>query len=406
MNMIHKTKNYILGFQHVLAMFGSTVLVPFITGLDTSIAILCAGICTLLFHLTTKGIVPVFLGSSFAFIPAMLLVLKDYDTASLKGGIIMAGLVYVVIAGFIKLYGSQKIKDYFPPIVLGPIIIAIGLKLSPIALSMSGYSPSGTNYTYFAIAFITLFTMLGVSFLQKSFFRFMPILVAIFVGYIVSIIFTDVDFTPVANASWFGLSSSSIDTLFTMPKFNIGAIFIVAPIAMVTFLEHLGDIQTNGSVVGKDFTKNPGLHRTLLGDGLASMVAGLLGGPANTTYAENTGVLAATKMYDPKIIRIAACMAIALAFLGKLIAIIHNLPTAVMGGVSMILFGLIATIGMKVIIEAKLDFNNYKNLSIPAIILIIGIFVDTLEVAHNIEISGLFLATVIGVVLNKVLPNR
>ena len=404
--MIYKAKNYILGLQHVLAMFGSTVLVPFITGLDTSVALLCAGLSTLTFHLVTKGIVPVFVGSSFAFIPAIILVLKNYDETYLKGGIIVAGLVYVFIAGFIKLYGVQKIKSYFPPIVLGPIIIAIGLKLSPIALSMSGYSAENSNYISLLIAFITLFTMVGISFLQKSFFRFMPILVAIFVGYLFSMAFGLVDFTAVANAPWFALSSNAINTIFSMPKFNLTVIFIVAPIALVTFLEHLGDIQTNGSVVGKDFTKNPGLHRTLLGDGLASMLAGILGGPANTTYAENTGVLAATKMYDPKIIRIAAFMAILLAFLGKLTALIQSLPTPVMGGVSMILFGLIATIGIKVIIEAKLDFNNYKNLTIPALILITGIFVDSLHITNNIQLSGLFLATVFGIVLNKILPER
>lgn len=404
--MIHKTKNYILGFQHVLAMFGSTVLVPFITGLDTSIALLCAGLATLTFHLVTKGIVPVFVGSSFAFIPAIVLVLKQYDETYLKGGIIIAGLVYIFIAGLIKIYAVQKVKSYFPPIVLGPIIIAIGLKLSPIALSMSGYSATGTNYTYLLIAMVTLFTMVGVSFLQKSFFRFMPILVAIFVGYLFSFAFGIVDFTPVANASWFGFSKGAVNTIFSMPTFNLSVIFIVAPIALVTFLEHLGDIQTNGSVVGKDFTKNPGLHRTLLGDGLATMLAGIIGGPANTTYAENTGVLAATKIYDPKIIRIAACMAILLAFIGKLTALIQSLPTPVMGGASMMLFGLIATIGIKVIIEAKLDFNNYKNLTVPALILIIGIFVDSLKITETVQLSGLFLATVFGIVLNKILPDR
>ncbi len=404
--MIHKTKNYILGIQHVFAMFGSTVLVPFITGLDTSIALLCAGLSTLLFHLVTKGIVPVFLGSSFAFIPAIALVLKEYDATYLKGGIITAGIVYIFIAGLIRLYGIQKIKSYFPSIVLGPIIISIGLKLSPIALSMSGYSNEGTNFISIGIAFVTLLIMIFVSFLQKSFFRFMPILVAIFVGYLFSIFFGEIDFTPVVNAPWFGLNSGSIDTIFSMPIFNINVIFIVAPISLVTFLEHFGDIQTNGSVVGKDFTKNPGLHRTLLGDGLASILAGLLGGPANTTYSENTGVLAATKVYNPQIIRIAACIAICLAFLGKLTALIQNLPSPVMGGISMMLFGLIATVGIKVIIEAKLDFNNYKNLTIPALILIIGIFVDSLQISETIQISGLFLATVFGVILNKVLPDR
>ncbi|MDR0484795.1 MAG: purine/pyrimidine permease [Alphaproteobacteria bacterium] len=399
-------KNYILGIQHVLAMFGSTVLVPFITGLDASIALLCAGLGTLLFQLTTKGIVPVFLGSSFAFISAMLLVLKEYDATYLKGGIIVAGVCYILFAVLVKIYGPQKIKSFFPPIVLGPIIIAIGLKLSPIALDMSGYSMTNPNYIYLAIAFITLLTMVGVSFLQKSFFRFMPIIIAIFVGFIVSMLCGLVDFSHIHEASWFGLSDKALSTIFSMPKFNLSVILIVAPISLVTFLEHLGDIQANGSVVGKDFTKDPGLHRTLLGDGLSTMLAGLLGGPASTTYAENTGVLAATKVYDPRILRIAAFMAVILAFMGKLTALIHSLPTPVMGGISMLLFGLIATIGIRVIIEAKLDFNNYKNLTIPALILIVGIFVDTLKFTEHVEFSGLFLATILGVILNKILPDR
>ncbi|MCL2566731.1 MAG: purine/pyrimidine permease [Alphaproteobacteria bacterium] len=399
-------KHYILGLQHVLAMFGSTVLVPFITGLDTSIALLCAGLGTLLFQLTTKGIVPVFLGSSFAFISAMILVLKEYDITYLKGGIIAAGLCYILFAAAVKIYGPQKIKSFFPPIVLGPIIIAIGLKLSPIALEMSGYSMTNPNYTHLVIAFITLLTMVSISFLQKSFFRFMPIIVAIFVGFIVSMLFGLVDFSHIKDAAWFGLSAKAISNISSMPKFNLSVVLIVAPISLVTFLEHLGDIQANGSVVGKDFTKDPGLHRTLLGDGLSTMLAGLLGGPASTTYAENTGVLAATKVYDPRILRIAAIMAVILAFMGKLTALIQSLPTPVMGGVSMLLFGLIATIGIRVIIEAKLDFNNYKNLTIPALILIVGIFVDTLKFTEHVEFSGLFLATILGVILNKILPER
>lgn len=325
------TKEYILGVQHVLAMFGSTVLVPFLTGMDTSVAILCAGLGTLAFHVVTKGIVPVFLGSSFAFISAIILVLKQYGLPELKGGIIVAGFIYMFLAGFIKIYGSAKIKQLFPPIVLGPIIIAIGLKLSPVALAMSGYKPDGIDYTSVLIASITLATMLGISFLQRSFFRLMPIIIAMFVGYIFTIIFGLVDFTPIINAPWFGYSKHSLDVIFTMPKFNLTAILVIAPIALVTFIEHMGDIQTNGAVVGKDFIKNPGLHRTVIGDGLATLLAGILGGPANTTYGENTGVLAVTRIYDPRLLRIAATMAILLSMLGKVSALIQNLPQAIMG---------------------------------------------------------------------------
>ncbi len=399
-------KKYILGIQHVLAMFGSTVLVPYITGLDTSIALLCAGIGTLIFHLCSKGIVPVFLGSSFAFIPAIILSLKNYDIAYLKGGVIVAGLLYVIISILLKYISYKVVRRYFPPIVIGPIIIAIGLKLSPIALAMSGYSADKIEYDHMMIALITLISMVGVSFLQKSFFRFMPILVAISIGYLCSFYIGLIDVSAVINSPWITISTHTEDIFFTMPEFNFTVIFIVAPLAFVTFSEHIGDIQTNGSVVGKDFIKNPGLHRTLLGDGLATCVAGFLGGPPNTTYAENTGVLAATKVYDPKIIRIAAVMTIVLAFCGKLIALLQSMPTPVMGGISMILFGLIATIGIKVLIEAQVDFNNYKNLVVPAIILISGIFIDSLKISDTFQISGLFIATILGIVFNRLLPER
>ncbi|XWO13674.1 Uracil permease [Candidatus Hepatincola sp. Pdp] len=400
-------KEYILGLQHVLAMFGSTVLVPFLTGLDTSIALLCAGLGTLIFHILTKGIVPVFLGSSFAFISAIILVLKQYGIPELKGGIIVAGLIYILLAGFIKIYGSAKIKKLFPPIVLGPIIIAIGLKLSPVALAMSGYKADGSiNYTSILIASITLIVMLGVSFLQRSFFRLMPIIMAMLVGYIFTIILGLVDFTPIINAPWFGYSQHSLDAIFTLPKFNLTAILVIAPIALVTFIEHMGDIQTNGAVVGKDFVKNPGLHRTVIGDGLATLLAGFLGGPANTTYGENTGVLAVTRIYDPRLLRIAAIMSILLSMLGKVSAIIQNLPQAIMGGISLVLFGLISSMGIKVIVQNHVDFNNYKNLVIPAIIIITGVFIDTITITPTVQLSGLFIATILGITLNKILPDK
>jgi uracil permease len=395
----------LLAMQHLLAMFGATVLVPFITHMDTSIALLSAGIGTLIFHLFTKGVVPVFLGSSFAFIPVILLTLQNYDHAHLKGGIISAGLVYIAIAFMIKLYGNDKISKLFPSIVLGPIIMAIGLRLTPIALSMAGYSNDNMDYKSLFLAFVALFVMIFVSFIQKSFFRFIPILVSIIVSYLVALYLGMVDLSAVKNSPWFGLSDGAINTILTMPQFSVSVIFLVAPIALVTFVEHIGDINTNGSVVGKDFVKNPGLHRTLLGDGLATLFAGLIGGPANTTYSENTAVLASTKVYNPVLLRLTALFAILIALVAKISILITTLPTPIMGGISLILFGLIFSIGLKNMMKDNLNFNNYKNLIIPACVISVGVFVNSIKITDNLVISGLFLATVLGVVLNKVLPD-
>lgn len=406
-SVIDYIKGTTLGVQHVLAMFGSTVLVPFITGMDVSLALLCAGIGTLLFHLVTKGIVPVFLGSSFAFIPAVIIVLTNYNPGYLKGGIICAGLVYIIFSMAFKYIKTELIMSFFPAIVVGPVIISIGLKLVPVGLSMSGYSSEGINYQNIALALVSLFTMVIVSFLQKSFFRYVPILSAIVVGYIVAIFMGAVDFSLVKQASWFGFSVHAREIMFTLPKFSLNVITLVAPIALVTLMEHLGDIQANGSVVGKNFLKNPGLKRTLFGDALALISAGFLGGPANTVYGENTGVLAATKNYNPQNLRIAAVMAILLAFCGKITAFIKSLPTPIMGGISIILFGLIAAIGLRVLGESdKVDFKKYKHLIIASVIIILGVFVDAIPVTKNFAVSGLFIATVTGIILNKLLPEN
>ena len=401
---INKT-SYILALQHVLAMFGATVLVPFITGMDSALALLCAGIGTLIFHFTTKKIVPVFLGSSFAFITSITIILANYSFSDLKGAIIIAGCMYIIYAIIIKIYGNDRVLKLFPPIVIGPIIMCIGLRLVPVALSMSGYNNDKLNYESIGLALLTLFVMITISFLQKSIFRFMPIMIAIFVGYILSLILGIVDLSKVINAPWIGLPSNTTNQLFTMPTFNLGAIFIMIPITLVTFLEHIGDIKTNGAVVGKNFAKSPGFFRTLLGDAFATMVAGFLGGPPNTTYGENTAVLAATKNYDPRILRISAVFAICLAFCGKITAIMQSLPTAIMGGVSLMLFALISSIGIKVMMEAKINFNNYRNLVIPSVIIIFGVFVNNVKITDEFIISGLFLATIFGVLLNKVLPQ-
>ncbi|ANQ51257.1 uracil permease [Flammeovirga sp. MY04] len=399
-----KTK-YLLGMQHVLAMFGATVLVPFLTGLHPLIALFAAGAGTLIFHSVTKKIVPVFLGSSFAFIGAISFVLKNEGLAEVKAGIIGAGLVYVIMAGVIKKFGVKSVQSFFPPIVIGPTIMVIGLRLSPIALEMAGYSDGAFDSKSLIIALIVISTMVISSIIQHSFFKMMPILIAVTVGYISAYFMGMVNFDPVVNAHWFGFSGEVIDQVLTIPKFTASGFFAIAPVALVVFIEHIGDITTNGAVVGKNFLKNPGIHRTMLGDGLATMFAGLFGGPANTTYGENTGVLAVTKVYDPSVIRIAAVFAILLSMIGKVGAILQTIPVPVMGGISIILFGMIAAVGVRTLISAKLDFAHSRNLIITALIFVLGIGIKEVAVWNTISISGLSIAAFVGVLLNKVLPK-
>ncbi|NLJ88185.1 MAG: uracil-xanthine permease [Epulopiscium sp.] len=394
----------ILGLQHVLAMFGATVLVPILTGLDPAIAILSAGLGTLVFHLCTKGMVPVFLGSSFAFIPVIALVLQEEGLAAVKGGVIVAGLIYAIMAGVIKLFGVEKVRSFFPPIVAGPIIMVIGLSLSPVAINSSLYNQGSFDVKYLIVSSIVVLTMIIVSIFAKGFFKLVPILIAVVVGYLVSLPLGLVDVETIANANWFGIKN--YEQIFTLPEFSLSGILAIAPVALVVFIEHIGDITTNSAVVGKDFFKEPGVHRTMLGDGLATMVAGLLGGPANTTYSENTGVLAVTKVYDPAVLRIAAVFAIIISFIGKIGAIINCIPSPVMGGISIILFGMIASIGVRILVEAHLDFSNSRNLLIAAIILVCGIAIDSIPIYGELTISGLTIAAILGVILNKVLPEN
>lgn len=396
---------FILGIQHVLAMFGATVLVPFLTGLNPSIALISAGVGTLIFHLCTKRIVPVFLGSSFAFIGALTLVLKNEGIGAIKGGVIAAGLIYVIMSFLVKTFGVEKIKSFFPPIVTGPIIMLIGLRMSPTALNMAGYANGKFDTKSLIIAFSVILTMVSITMMKKSFLRLIPILAAVIVGYIVATILGMVDFSVVSQAKWIGLSTEAASDLFTMPSMSLTGIIAIAPIALVVFIEHIGDITTNGAVVGKDFFKDPGIHRTLLGDGLATIAAGFLGGPANTTYGENTGVLAVTGVYDPAILRIAACYAIILGFIGKFGILLQTIPLPVMGGVSVILFGMIASVGVRTVVDAQLDFGNSRNLIISSIIFVLGIAVDNISIWQTVSVSGLALAAFSGVVLNKILPK-
>ncbi|PHV71141.1 uracil permease [Sporanaerobium hydrogeniformans] len=408
MDQISTSKKIILGLQHVLAMFGATVLVPILTGLDPGIALLCAGLGTLVFHGTTKGIVPVFLGSSFAFITAIAINLQGLGIGAVKGGIIATGLVYVLMAGVIKYVGVESVKSFFPPVVVGPIIMVIGLRLSPTAIQMIGYDSvaSTIDFKGLIVAAIVIISMIAISIFAKGFFKLVPILISVLVGYIAALFLGMVDTSAIVAAPWIGFSEIGKEHVMALPTLSWEAIIGIAPIALVVFIEHIGDITTNGAVVGKDFFANPGIHRTLLGDGLATMVAGFIGGPANTTYGENTGVLAVTKVYHPQILRIAAIIAIILSLCGKFTAIIQSIPSPVMGGISVILFGMIASVGVRTLVDAQLDFTHSRNLLIAAIIFVTGIGINNVAIVGTITISGLAIAALIGVVLNKLLPDN
>ncbi|MTI69066.1 MAG: uracil permease [Firmicutes bacterium] len=398
---ISLSKKGILGIQHAFTMFGATVLVPIITGLDISVALFMAGIGTLLFHLITKGKVPAFLGSSFAFIAPMLAVVKIIEEgggtdglAYARGGLVVAGLVYLVLAGLIYFFGVEKVIKFFPPIVTGPIIIVIGLKLAPVAIDMAS---GGWGFAILSFIIVT-----GVSVYCKGFLKVVPVIIGLVGAYIIAIIFGSVDFTPVSEAKWIGVPG------FTMAKFSVETVMMVAPIALATMVEHIGDVLAIGSTVEKDFMKEPGLHRTLLGDGIATSLSALFGGPANTTYSENTGVLALTKVWDPLIMRIAAVFAILLSIIPKLSSIISTIPTSIVGGISIVLFGMIASIGARTLVENKIDFTKARNLIISAVIMVLGLGGAALPVKFgmvNFAIEGMALAAIVGIILNKVLPE-
>ncbi|EES50617.1 uracil-xanthine permease family protein [Clostridium botulinum] len=394
-------KKIVLALQHLIAMFGSTVLVPILTGLDISVALFCAGIGTLIFHICTKMKVPVFLGSSFAFIPVICSVKASYgDLRYAQGGIMIAGLIYVLMSFIIKKIGTEKIKAVLPAQVVGPMIMVIGLNLIPTAFSMAKEN--------IIIAAITLGVTLGIKHFGKGFVSQIAILCGVACGYIVSYFTGYVDTQAIAEASFMAIPS------FTLPRFDVGAIMIIAPVVLATFMEHIGDITTNGQVVGENFIEEPGLNRTLLGDGLATMTAAFFGGPANTTYGENTGVLAMTKNYDPSILRLAAIFAILLSFIAKFGTVISTIPQAVMGGISLMLFTMIALVGFKTLKYENVKMN-WKNVIIVTTILVIGFlgtFIENkfgilvgIRINDAVSISGLSFAAIVGVGLNLIL-NR
>lgn len=406
-------KNLLLGFQHVFAMFGATVLVPLITGLNISTTLLCAGIGTLLFHLITKGKVPAFLGSSFAFLGGFAIVapklLDAQGNATIPntemlpyacGGVMVAGLMYVVLALFVKIFGVVRVMRFFPPIVTGPIIISIGLILAPSAISNAS-----TNWP---LAIVALTVIIICSIWGKGMVSIIPILLSVIVSYAVAFAMGAVDLSAVASAQLFG--SPIMPENFA--KFNLSAIITIVPIALASMMEHIGDIAAIGATTGENYIEDPGLHRTLLGDGLATSVAGFLGGPANTTYGENTGVLALTKVYDPAIVRLAAVIAILLSLMPKFDALVNTIPAAIIGGISLILYGMISAIGVRNVVENKIDFTQSRNLIIAAVILVSALgFSSTGGITFtvmgaSITLSGLAIAAVLGIVLNAILPGN
>ncbi|AIY85660.1 MULTISPECIES: uracil-xanthine permease family protein [unclassified Thermotoga] len=383
---------FLLALQHFVAMFGATVLVPLITGLDPLVALLTAGIGTLIFHFVTGGIVPVFLGSSFAFIAPILAVKEIYgDLAYATGGIFVAGLFYVLYALIVKAVGPEKVKKILPPVVTGSMIMVIGLTLSPVAIQMASSD--------WPLALIVIATVVFVSTMTRGFFSMVPVITGVVVGYVAGLFMGKIDTSAIVSTPLFSVPK------VMLPKFDYGAIFMIVPVTLATFMEHLGDITTNGAVVGKNFFDKPGLHRTLLGDGLATAVAGLLGGPANTTYSENTGVLALTRVYDPSVLRGAALVAIFAAFVSKFGAILQTIPQAVMGGVSLILFGMITSVGVRTMVNAEVDFSKPRNLMITALMLTVGIGGAVLKVGR-VELKGIGLAALVGIFLNLILPDR
>lgn len=414
----YKGKEILLSVQHLFAMFGATVLVPLLTGMNPAVALVTAGLGTLLFHLLTKMKVPVFLGSSFAFIPALISVIESEGIPAAQGGIMVAGLVYIVLSVIVYFVGVERVRKILPPVVTGPVIIVIAMSLASTAIK-DAFGTSAVSLVMnvdmlinvLVAIFVIVVVVIGMVF-AKGFFKLVPILIGIAAGYLLCAILGwcgvfHMNYQPVVDAAWINIPYYT-EGFFTLPKFTWTAIVAIAPVALVTFMEHIGDITTNGMVVGQDFMKDPGLHRTVLGDGAATLLAGFFGGPANTTYSENTGVLATTKNYDPRLLRLTALFAIALGLFGKFGAILQTIPNPVKGGVEIILFGMIAAVGIRTLAESKLDFTHSRNLIIVGLILVSGIGITGLGGISigNYSLSGLFVATILGILANLILPKE
>ena len=412
------TKMLLLGLQHMFAMFGATILVPMLTGLDVSTTLLFAGLGTLLFHLITKGKVPAFLGSSFAYLGGYAAVAPMVDGAANKAmlpyacfGVACSGLLYLVLAALIKTFGAEKVMRFFPPIVTGPIIIAIGLTLSQSAVDNCAAD--------WLVALVAIVLVIVCNIWGKGMVRIVPIIIGVVGSYLFAAVLGRVDFSAVSEAQWFGFPIHWNETAFSVlgkgdRSLLITAVVTIMPIALATMVEHIGDISAISMTVGQNFIQSPGLHRTLTGDGVATILASLFGAPANTTYGENTGVLSLTKVFDPVVIRIAAGFAILFSFSPKVAAVIGCMPTATCGGVSLVLYGMISAVGVRNIVENQVDFTKSRNVIIAALILVLSIGIKysgagalAFQLGElNISFSGLAVGAIVGIVLNAILPGK
>lgn len=380
----------VVGVQFLFVAFGATVLVPLLVGLDPSTALFTAGIGTLVFHLVTKGMVPIFLGSSFAFIAPIIKATELYGLAGAISGFLAVGLVYFVMSAIVKWQGIKVIQKLFPPVVIGPVIMLIGLSLSSTGVNMASEN--------WILAIIALATAIVISMFAKGLLKLIPIFGGIVVGYIAAWLMGVIDFTPVIEAPWLGLPQ------FVTPKFSWEAMIFMAPVAIAPVIEHVGDLYVVNQVAGKDFVKNPGLHRTMFGDGLACCIAGFIGGPPVTTYSEVTGAMVLTKVTDPMVIRIAAVTGILFSLVGKVSAVLKSIPSSVLGGIMLLLFGMIAATGVSNMINNKTDMSDTRNLIIVSLILTTGIGGAVFQVG-NFTFAGIGLAAMVGVILNLILPR-
>ena len=436
-------KMLVLGLQHVFAMFGATVLVPLITGLSVSVTLFCAGIGTVLFFFITKRKVPIFLGSSFAFLGAFAAVTRDANGALLEdmlpyatGGVVCAGVVYLILAALFAIFGAKKVMRLFPPVVTGPIIILIGLVLAP-----TGLSSASANWI---LALVAIVIMVVCNIFGKGMVKILPILIGIFGAYAVGAIISLASGNSLFGLPWVDFSGLTVNSAadvvsvppFFLPKFEWGAIITFVVVALASMIEHIGDIAAIGATCSKNYIADPGLSRTLIGDGLATSLAGAIGGPANTTYSENTGVVALTKVYDPKVMFIAAIMAVALSFLSLFDKFINTIPWSIIGGMSLVLYGMISATGVRTLVENKVDFKKFRNIIIAALIFVVGlgfnayplqigaidpsayIWLNGVEGGtlinqfpvdswnFTLSFGGLPMAAIVGIIANAVLPGK
>ncbi len=384
------SRKIVIGVQFLFVAFGATVLVPLLVGIEPSLALFSAGVGTLLFHFITKGKVPVFLGSSFAFIAPITQATEQFGYAGMLSGVIAVGIVYSLASALVKWKGLQLIEKIFPSVIVGPIIMVIGLSLASVGVDMAK--------TDWLLAVVSLMTAIVVVIYTRGLIKLIPVFMGIIAGFVLALILGKVDFAPVAEAKWFELPD------FTLPQWSWKAVLYMIPVAIAPLIEHVGDMYAISAVAEKDFVKDPGLHRTMLGDGIATSLAGLIGSVPNTTYSEVTGAVSLTRMFNPMVLRISAVTAILFSVIGKVSGLLKSIPQAVLGGIMLLLFGMIASVGIKTLIHSKTNLDKTRNLVIISVILTVGIGGAALEFG-NFSMAGIGLASVVGVVLNLILPD-